>query len=278
MRLSDEQMAAVHGSEKSVVWRVIEMPVGRTEIPEWAKGLHIDWCSGVANAPRFLLKTDRNIGEWEPQIYEKVGADMYLTESGDGRAKAHYHNGAVRLTKLRAPRHSPYVKDRPEVEVMATTKQNGYGGSRFWIKTREGDLVLRGPWHGGPPPGYVEVTVIDMTSQYNKPNPRRPRPWYRNGGTFGTCISEELLVKLIARYQPHVEVIQIERAYGVRIEVKKAEWHAPKIVMYEEERMRAVNKQPASKFWRIYWDARGTHCGTLRKPMYGYEEGVTDVI
>lgn len=278
MRLSDEQMDAIHGAEASVAWRVIEMPVGRTEIPEWAKGIHIDWSSGVANAPRFILKTDRNISEWEPQVYEKVGADMYLSESGDGRAKAHYHGGDVRLTKLRDPRHSPYVKDWPEVEVMATTKQNGYGGSEFWIKTKEGELVLRGPWYGSPPPGYVEVTVVDMNSPYNKTHPKRPHPWYRNGGTFGTCISEELLIKLVARFQPHVEVIRVARSYGDRIEVKKAEWHAPKIVMYEEERMRAVNKQPASAFWRLYWDARGTYCGTLRKPQYGYEEGVTDVI
>lgn len=48
MRLSDEQMDAIHGAEASVAWRVIEMPVGRTETPVWAKGLHIDWCSGVA--------------------------------------------------------------------------------------------------------------------------------------------------------------------------------------------------------------------------------------
>jgi hypothetical protein len=198
--------------------------------------------------------------------------------------------GAKQLAWLQKNR---YFSASAAVEVkaaFATTKQQGYGGAVIWITMEDGrDIALRGPWHGGPPPGYVEVRTCDWSTYSNdailtgrsdyKWLGRREctKPWHKRGSTYGLYISEELFVHLVAHFAPHARVLRVTHSYGTRLEAADPAWGGvPKIVVYENERMRAVRKEPASRFWRMYWDGRGTYCGSLRMPAYGWEDDVTD--
>jgi hypothetical protein len=181
------------------------------------------------------------------------------------------------------------------VEVKAspaTTQQQGYGGAVSWITLEDGrELALRGPWHGGAPAGYVEVTTCDWntygnvailgrTSEYKWLGRREcVRPWHQRGAGYGLYISEDLFLRLVAHFAPHALALRVTHSYGVRLELADADWGGlPKTVIYEAERMRAVHKEPASRFWRMYWDSRGSYCGSLRMPEYGWEDDVTDRI
>lgn len=167
---------------------------------------------------------------------------------------------------------------REAKEIDATTQQDGFGGSGYMLRMADGsDRLLRGPWHGGAPAGYVEVNPIDITAPYYRPNPRRPRPWHKNGGTV-SYVSEDLFLRILAKYCPHVGVARMQHTYGHRLECFDLNWGAPKSAMYEQERMRAVRNEPASQFWRLYWDGSERYCGSLRVPTYGFQPGVTDIV
>lgn len=158
--------------------------------------------------------------------------------------------------------------------VLQTTKQAGYGGREYFITMQDGtDLALRGPWHGGAPTGYVEAHTHDAT----KVDPfwaKRGTPWHRYGCCYGLYITEELWLRIVARYIPHALVLRVHHSYGVRLELSQAGWNGPKAQAYRAEQQRAINKQPASPNWRLFWDGRGGYSGSLRTPTYGFEPGV----
>lgn len=282
MRLSDEQMSAVTGGQVGE-WSEVDRPVGPQPLPDWVRGAHVDWMNGCGNAPNVTVKARGALHHWEDQRFEKVGKEMYIARHPDGRAVAHYHRGAVSLVTIKDKRnhHVQDVlagrrKELPDVEVMATSQQSGYGGDNFWIKMLDGsDLVLRGPWHGGTPDGYVEVSVVDVTSKYFQADRwNRNRPWFKRGGGPSVYLTEELFLRIVARYCAHAPVARVDHSYGTRLEMFRAEWGMPKAFIYDQERMRAQKKDPAGTFWRVYWDGSELYCGSLRMPTNGFMEGV----
>lgn len=163
-------------------------------------------------------------------------------------------------------------------ELSATTQQQGFGGDGYMLSMADGtELLLRGPWHGGAPTGYVEVSTVDTSSKYHRSG-RRERflPWHKAGGTCGGLyIAEELMLRAVAHFCPHIGIARVTHSYGVRLEPYQLQWNMPKAGVYQIEIERARRKEPAGDFWRVYWDGRGLYCGSLRMPTYGFQEGVS---
>ncbi|CAJ0698658.1 hypothetical protein [Ralstonia holmesii] len=282
MYLSDEQMNIVTGPGVSN-WEPIDLPTGKQDIPAWVRGAHVDWMNGASNAPDVTLKVHGKVYTWPDQRWEKHGS-MYIARHDDGRACVLYHDGPISKQTLpdervRAKVLSGEIERLPDVEVMATTKQSGFGGSSYWLQMIDGsDLVLRGPWHGGAPAGYVEVGAIDMADDYyRKSSWHRGRPWHKLGGGPGVYLTEETFLRIIARFCPHVGMARTKHCYGVRLEPYRHEWGGPKSAVYMAELERARLKQPAGEHWRVYWDGHERYCGQMRIPTYGFEPGVMDL-
>lgn len=192
--------------------------------------------------------------------------------------------GDAHLAKMLAWEHlseaqrAEYGGCRVETRLaLATEESSGYGGSHFEITLTTGQqLVLRGPWPGGPPPGYAEVTTVDERQHRRRDRHTRGLRWHQMGGSFGLYVSDDLLVRALAHYQPHVRLAYLPDNYGNRVQPYLPQWQGLKADVYEAERQRAIRREPAGEFWRAYWDARGSYCGQLRLPAYGIQDGVYD--
>ncbi|WP_431276218.1 hypothetical protein ACQ858_08185 [Variovorax ureilyticus] len=211
-------------------------------------------------------------------------------QAGETWEDAAQREGAAHLASIQAPSpyplhdpHSGKPLDRASCRVVVrafnvTTQQSGFGGDGYALDMADGSrMLLRGPWHGGAPAGYVEVGLLDVTSPYYRPYPgQKPRPWYRRGGTVG-YITEDLFLRIVSTYCAHVPVARVQHRYGTRIEPYRAEWEMPKAQIYDIEWKRAQQKEPAGEFWRVYWDGRERYCGSLRIPTHGFQDAVTDL-
>lgn len=277
--LSDEQMNIVLGAGISS-WADCTLPTGRHTLPDWCLGAHIDWGNGHCGAPRLILKVRGQIHTWPGQRWIKEGRKMYIARHDDGRALAYYHDGSISREKLLDRRrpdggYFQMVADCKTVEVMATTKQDGFGGAESWLTMEDGsDLVLRGPWHGGTPAGYVEVTLCDVTSRLYSGKWDLARPWYLKYSGGFLYIKEELFLRIVAKHCAHAKVALVGHSYGARLEAYRAEWAMPKAAIYDVEINRNRAKQPAGPNWRVYWDGTHAYCGSLRVPTYGYRDDV----
>ncbi|MBN3848664.1 hypothetical protein G3N58_17805 [Paraburkholderia sp. Ac-20342] len=201
--------------------------------------------------------------------------------SGESWEAAAQRAGEEHLEKYRHF-HSLYPSDKPVPDWVVvksldvTTKQSGFGGDGYFLTMTDGsERILRGPWHGGAPVGYVEVTAWDMTEVVAKWN--SDRQWHRRGGYAGLYIAEDLFLRIIARFCPHVGMARVQHSYGPRLEPFCLEWGRAKSEIYELERSKAKRKEPAGEFWRVYWDGHERYCGQLRIPTHGFEAGVMDL-
>jgi hypothetical protein len=301
MMLSDEQMNVISGSRNGA-WVDIPLPTGRQQLPDWVRGAHVDWHDGVANAPTIKLNVRGKVNDWDGKVWMREKGGMYMARHPDGRLQQHHHSGAVSMTAMRRFRTTDgklhdYVPQKPgisnvftstedyessfepgewvEVEVLATTKQDGYGGANIWLDMDDGtQLVLRGPWHVGAPPGYVEVTCCDSSQRYEWERKKEHKPWYRRfiGGSM--YLRHDVFLAIVATYLPHVRIAGVEKSYGYRLEAYRAEWGMLKAEVYDLEINRYRNKEPAGPFWRTYWDGTNAYCGNLRVPEYGYRDEV----
>lgn len=279
MILSDAQMAVVTGPKVKILENVA-LPLGKQLLPAWVRGAYIEWMNGVANAPEIRLKVRGDAMQWPDKRFAKEGKQAYVARHADGRAEMYLHAGQVSMVELcddRLVGSMPYA-ELPKISVRATTQQDGFGGRNFWLTMNDGEpLVLRGPWHGGAPPGYVEVHTVDMESAYNQENKwNKARPWYLRSATFGTFITEELFLRIVATYCPHVHIARVQHTYGMRLEPYRPEWDSLKYDVYLAELEKMRKHLPAGPFWRVCWDGTGRYCGSLRVPKYGYEDGVLD--
>lgn len=267
MELSSDQMAAVmHGMEKHPCWVPVDLPVGRQDLPDWLLDAHVDLMLNAANSPHVKFKVSRR--PWSgPELWEREAPGAWTVRSDDGYVMLrHYHSGEVRemegwrMSMKAHPRSSqgPWIftdfdkspsktaiqqnPDKYSVEFqtfLVSDQQEGYGGSQFQITLKSGKiLILRGPWHGSPPVGWTEAFVFD-TSQPHNQGPYviagKSYPWHARGGSFGYFFSDDLVMKAVARYAPHLKCAKVYPGYGrARIEFYDANWGAPK--MFAEER------------------------------------------
>lgn len=137
--------------------------------------------------------------------------------------------GPERMSGKREDANTLTAWIKPCVDV--TEQQNGFGGDRILLTMLDGsERLLWGPWHGPTPRGYVEVGVIDMTSRYNSSAWYGTKPWHQRSGTAGLLISEDLFLRAVAHFAPHVRCAYVNHSYGVRLEPYQAEWGAPKAI------------------------------------------------
>jgi len=179
---------------------------------------------------------------WRRFTYEyggKKGAGWIAEQ--DGVASVHYHDGMISLVEFEdnvtdEKGHVVYI-EKPDWQagkpgipqtrkysMLATTQQEGYGGRAFTITLAEQEipiysretgtvmtkvqagtkLRLRGPWHGGAPTGYTETSYWIDEDQGRWGSWINQRKWYERGGYFGLYIKPEILLDILATYEPHV--------------------------------------------------------------------------
>lgn len=272
----------------AVSWYEVGRPVGLQPIPTWCKGLHIDWGNGHAGWPTVKLKCYEDIGDWPGRVFVQEAPGVFIARSDDGRVECHYHCGAIQdmvawqvyrgekqvcaewqisdsllgETPMQAAQRAGQKHldlcnrlDKDSVAelrfkpVRATTAQEGYAGRHFTIPMADGELVLRGPWHGSPPAGTVEITITKLAKYPGGKKLRDERivqaPWHEALGMYGVSITEDLFLRLLARFAPEVRVARVEWLPGrFHLEPFKDAWGQPKSFIYEGERTRPVSERP----------------------------------
>lgn len=245
--VSKEQAAVIsHGRDRSYEW--IEMPVGPRPLPRWVRGMHVDWMLEYENSPRITLKTNDDLRHWDNKRFEHQGG-RFMARHSDGRAEVYYHHGAVRMVTLeRHVRTGRHEFHKEPYEALATTQQQGFGGDHIPIVMGgKGDwrgktIVLRGPWHGLEPPGYVEVAYVNTAEPWLRKiiTHRRGGGWRRTGGRGGLYLREELFVAIVARFLPHCRLARITHDKYSTIDLVHPSWPKPKQWLAREERKLAV--------------------------------------
>ena len=198
----------------------VELPVGPQPLPKWCTGVAVGWSEGYGAIPGICLKTNTDAREWPDKRFVFEGDCYYRAYSDDGRLEQHAHSGQL-----------SWQDDR---QAWVSTPDEGYGGSAWEIMmrpylrvAREGKkkfnrfdrewaewkdtyffqpgrdkVILRGPWAVGGPAGYIEVAYVD-TSEHDLYQHRR---WHDRTARAGLYITEDLWLRLIARFQPHLRV------------------------------------------------------------------------
>ena len=206
-------------------WTEVERPTGPFETPAWCGDVHVDWMLGWCTWPHLKFKQVApfpEMGPWKREVLDG-GKVRWICASADGTlVEQYWHSGAL------TPRGDGELE---------TTKQDGFGGRTFTLDRVEGitgKVHLRGPWWGGTPDGYTEMTSVDMT-QKSDASPHyaylRGTPWHKRGGTFGFYIREDLLIKLLSRFLPHLplaRVLPYPTAERPHVEPYDPSWGCPK--------------------------------------------------
>lgn len=222
----------------SATWQEVERPVGPQPLPAWLKGVHVDWMDRYGNPPSVSLKVHGDVREWDRMIWTREG-DHYRCRHEDGRMRQLTHAGTICMTTMRLFRTpdgefhqygfvNGGVGEWVEVSIRTTDQQQGFDGSYYFITMDDGEpLVLRGPWNTVSPAGYVEVAYVD-TMNGNRAWMWRKKPWYCTGGIGGLRITEDLLLRAMARFAPEIRMAEVINGGWRRIEPMKPHWRAPK--------------------------------------------------
>lgn len=206
-------------------------------------GGHIDWHWYYGNSPSHKVRcatdplafTHSGAPVWRMFTYQdgaKPGRG-WIAER-EGVASCHYHNGAITMEEfeehvrwIMKPSQANNWKGEAETrkyQMLATAQQDGYAGRHFDITldaqeipiysretgtvmtkvARGTKLRLRGPWHGGAPEGYTETSYWVDADAPKYGTWIKTRPWYARGGYFGLYIKPEILLDILATYEPHV--------------------------------------------------------------------------
>jgi hypothetical protein len=225
----DQTAAIMHGLEGQPNWIEVERPVGCQELPAWITGLHIDWCMQFANSPYVKFRAT-HFPMPEETLWQQGPKGRWFRE----------YEGVIEQLWADGPLAQMENGD------WETPKTQGHGGRTSTLKMVDGRTVhLRGSWFGGTPEGYNELTVVDMSSKYVKQDQQqgkvkwefgnlvihknlKAKAWYKCGGYYGLYIPDDILIKAIAKYQPHVRIAKLIRERGDRIEPFLDEWNMPK--------------------------------------------------
>lgn len=212
--------AAAAGPQGAAWVNWVDLPVGPQPLPAWLRGLHIDWMEAVINPPRVTLKTRGDVLEWPNQVFRQEGS-RYISESGDGRAVQYVYAGDLAWDAGR--------------EAWCSTQEGGYGGLCCPITMTGGrKVVLRGPWAGNAPQGYVEVSYCDTTDVYFRRLSDRGggdrRPWWLKCTVAGLFLADDLLIRAVARFAPTCRIARIRanEDADTGLELVRGDWEIPK--------------------------------------------------
>lgn len=222
----------------------VDLPVGPQPLPKWCTGLVVGWSEGYGNIPGVCLKTNTDARDWTDKRFVVEDGHYYRARSGDGRLEQHFHSGQLH-----------WQDDR---QAWVSTPDEGYGGAHWEIMMRQylkveregkkrwnrfdpwsewkdtyyfqpgrDKVILIGPWHVGAPKGYIEVSYVD-TSQHDLYGYRR---WHDRTARAGLYITEDLWLRLIARFQPTVRVARCFYGWSAPegiLEPVRETWTEPK--------------------------------------------------
>lgn len=228
MKLSNEQMRAVEaGINNKANWEDIPLPspVTQSDLPAWLRGIEIRWMEGYINPPSYTLVTTRNVHDWQKTSIWTYDAKegLYSTQSEDGtRARFYYAGELFYDTEFKIfqgygddPKTGERSWNHPiykEVPTWHTPQTEGLGGAHIQVIMDDGRKgFLWGAWVGMTPPGWMCGGSITQ------------------GGGGGGVIyfSEDVFLKAIAYYQPHLRVARVRRGSITELEVYK-DGQAPK--------------------------------------------------
>lgn len=234
--LEDSQMSALKaGAERSDAWFEVERPSWPFDVPAWCGGAHVDMKLGWASNPWVRFKQIAEMpamGVWHREVVPgRDGGTRWSRTSPDGHLMEQlWHGGAL---SARAD------------GSLETTQQDGFGGRTSTIEVLGlGNVHLRGPWFGGTADGFNELTAVDLTpgslNDKRRQHPywrRRAKAWHQMTGCFGLYISDDLLVRLLSRFVPHLHLARIQpyRGASMRIEPYVAAWGCPKRLRADKE-------------------------------------------
>lgn len=235
---------------ESYTW--IDLPVGRQPLPAWCTGLEVGWADGYGNIPGVCLRTNTDAREWKDKRFVFEGECYYRACSDDGRLEQHAHSGQLTWRDDREAWVStqdagyggaawsilmqPYLK----VERQGKKRWNRYDDWSDWKDTYffqpgRNRVILCGPWHVGAPAGYIEVSYVDTS----RPDVYRNRRWHDRTARAGLYITEDLWLRLIARFQPTVRVARCIYGWsgpeGI-LEPVREDWDEPKHWMLQKRR------------------------------------------
>lgn len=246
-------------------WEWVDMPVGPQPLPPWARGLKVNWMIGYCNSPHAVLKTNTDLRSWPDKRFEVEGS-RYMARHTDGRAEVYYHSGPLGYITLKRPRGAAgrfsgdgkkyvmrQIQNWEEYEAIATSPQEGFGGMHVpviiggrcrklvapvgEIELRGREVVLRGPWHGGPPPGYQEISYINVadrdTRRYMENSARSPRwrhlaGWEQQTARAGLYLRDDVFVRIVARFLPWCRLASVTYAGYTSLDLVHPEWPSPK--------------------------------------------------
>jgi hypothetical protein len=220
---------------------------------------------GWGNRPRYKVRC-----RTDPLEFTRDGSPVWTAEprksnsrcwkaERDGVAAVHYHGGAISVQTF--DKHVRWIEkpsltnnwkgeeERSEYQMLATTQNEGYAGRHFDITMAEcvlpvfadgvvaptpikagTPLRLRGPWHGGAPDGYLEISYdIDeeVTKQMGWLRKRRTR-WHSSGGYFGLYIKPDVFLNIAATFQPHIQWAWVTDCGDRRLEPLVPQTRLPK--------------------------------------------------
>lgn len=213
----EQTMAVMHGIGPNKMWaEPVELPT-MAEVPDWCLDADTHYLFGdsakYSNRPKLHLKVKQGCEHWEPELYdydERRG--FYYTLSGDDRMHGYYHK-PLRPQTVSVSEKVEGKWQQIEKEVWATPQEEGFAGRHFHIKMRDGrDAILRGPWHGCPPAGWVDVTYHlwpPKYGMYRRIKGDTRKPWRACMGYFGWYISEDLFLRIMAKYLPHLRAARV---------------------------------------------------------------------
>lgn len=192
-------------------WHFVDLPVGPQPLPNWVLDARVHWYDTYSNPPKIALKCRTSLDEWPDKRWRKEGY-FYRAYSDDGRLCQHAHGGALTLN--------------PETGRYVSTLDEGYAGSQFDLDMEDGTKVtLRGPWRTSPPPGWNEVSFVDL-SWSTRGGRKLTGPWSRELHFAGAFINDDLFLRIFARFLPHLRCARTNR-YG-HLELEPVEGDAPK--------------------------------------------------
>ncbi len=221
----------------------LPLPEGRQPLPDWLIGAHVDWMERYCNPPAVRLKSTVDARSWEGKTWVEEPGERLVARHPDGRAHQYAFDGEIAEVELTRWENGGPIK----YMGLATAQSEGLGGSHVHCLMGEGPhagriVALRGPWCVGPPAGYVDVGYSPRPKAGWTPG----RPWHREMGLAGLCISLDLYLRAVARFLPHCRVARILGRSYAEIEIADGAWDEPKTIRQDRRAIAYASRRSAA--------------------------------